>query len=184
MSQRIGFLYRHNKMIWLKIICYAVSNKCKTHERQAAECNTKIPLLLQCVLMERCLQVDPMDKLFGDVLCWKEHQDHQSRTFHVDREIPNHIYGKRETSICSGQLLKLGNEEIKALQKDPIEWPWHEKTHFRLNIMNTKRQIKGKLCHVVPIGVYKGSRWSFVSRLSFRYWSQRFDRIMLVFIRR
>lgn len=71
--------------------------------------------------MERCLQVDPMDKLFGDVLCCKEHQDHQSRTFHVDREIPNHIYGKRETSVCSGQLLKLGSEEIKALQKDPIE---------------------------------------------------------------
>lgn len=94
--------------------------------------------------MERCLQVDPMDKLFGDVLCCKEHQDHQSRTFHVDREIPNHINGKRETSVWSGQLLKLGDEKIKALQKDPIEWPWHEKTHFRLNIMNTKRQNKGE----------------------------------------
>lgn len=71
--------------------------------------------------MERCLQVDPMDKLFGDVLCCKNHQDHQSRTFHADREIPNQIYSKRETSVWSGQLLKLGYEKIKAVQKDPIE---------------------------------------------------------------
>lgn len=71
--------------------------------------------------MERCLQVDPLDKLFGDVLCCKEHQDHQSRTFHVDREIPDQIYSKWETSVWSGQLLKLGDEKIKAVQKDPTE---------------------------------------------------------------
>ena len=45
------------------------------------------------------------------------------------------------------------NEQIKTAQNNFYGQNWRESTDFHVVIMNSKGQLRGKLCHVVQIHV-------------------------------
>ena len=62
-----------------------------------------------------------------------------------------HVYGKRQTSDSSWEFLKIENEQIKTAQKIFVDKKLRETTYLCVEIMNSKRQVKGKIGHVVQI---------------------------------
>ena len=62
-----------------------------------------------------------------------------------------HVYGKRQTSDSSWEFLKIENEQIKTAQKIFRDKKLRETTYLCVEIMNSKRQVKGKIGHVVQI---------------------------------
>ena len=62
-----------------------------------------------------------------------------------------HVYGKRQTSDSSWEFLKIENEQIKTAQKIFMDKKLRETTYLCVEIMNSKRQVKGKIGHVVQI---------------------------------
>ena len=66
-----------------------------------------------------------------------------------NREFKLHPYGKRQTSDSSWELFKIENEQIKTATKIVMR----ETTNLCVEIMNSRRQAKGKLGHVVQIDV-------------------------------
>ena len=61
------------------------------------------------------------------------------------RECKLHVYDKRQT------LKKLENEQIKTNQKIFVDKKLRETTNLCEEIMNSRRQAKGKLSHVAQI---------------------------------
>ena len=65
-----------------------------------------------------------------------------------------HLYGKRQTSNSSWEFLKIENEKMKTAKKILMdEKKLRETTNLCVEIMNSKRQAKGKLAHVEQIRV-------------------------------
>ena len=64
-----------------------------------------------------------------------------------------HVYGKRQTSDSSWEFLKIENEQIKTAPKIFMDKKLRETTYLCVEIMNSKRQVKGKIGHVVQIRV-------------------------------
>ena len=62
-----------------------------------------------------------------------------------------YVYGKRQTSDSSWEFLKIENEQIKTAQKIFMDKKLRETTYLCVKIMNSKRQVKGKIGHVVQI---------------------------------
>ena len=62
-----------------------------------------------------------------------------------------HVYGKRQTSDSSWEFLKIENEQIKTAQKIFVDKKLRETTYLCVEIMNSKRQVKGKIGHLVQI---------------------------------
>ena len=62
-----------------------------------------------------------------------------------------HVYGKRQTSDSSWEFLKIENEQIKTAQKIFMDKKLRETTYLCVEIMNSKRQVKEKIGHVVQI---------------------------------
>jgi len=60
----------------------------------------------------------------------------------------------RQTSDSSWELFKIENEQIKTASKILMDKKLRETTNLcRVEIMNSRRQAKGKLGHVVQIDV-------------------------------
>ena len=49
----------------------------------------------------------------------------------------------------------MSNEQIKTAENNSYEQNWRESTDFRVVIINSKRQVDGKLGHVVQIHVFR-----------------------------
>ena len=65
------------------------------------------------------------------------------------REFKLHVYGNRQTSDSSREFLKIENELIKRAQNDSYGQKLRETTYLCTEIINSKRQVKTKLRHVV-----------------------------------
>ena len=72
------------------------------------------------------------------------------------REIKLHVYGKQQTSDSSWEsAVKIEKEQIKTAQK-LMDKKLSETTNLCVEIMNSKRQVKGKLGQVQEqIRVYR-----------------------------
>ena len=70
-----------------------------------------------------------------------------------NREIKIHVYGKRQTLDSSWEFLREKNKQIKTVQKSSYGENWLETTYFGVEVINSKRQLRGKLGHVVQIHV-------------------------------
>ena len=70
-----------------------------------------------------------------------------------NREFKLHPYGKRQTSDSSWELFKIENEQIKTATKIVMDKKLRETTNLCVEIMNSRRQAKGKLGHVAQIDV-------------------------------
>ena len=70
-----------------------------------------------------------------------------------NRDFKLHAYGKRQKSDSSFELFKIENEQIKTAQKILMDKKLGETTNLCVEIMNSRRQAKGKLGHVVQIDV-------------------------------
>ena len=68
-------------------------------------------------------------------------------TMYNKREYKLHVYGKRQVENFS----KIENEQIKTAQKILMDKKLHETTNLCVEIMNSKRQVKGRLGYVVQI---------------------------------
>ena len=64
-----------------------------------------------------------------------------------------HVYGKRKTSDLSWEFLKIENEQVKQLKTILMDKKLREATNLCEEIMNSKRQVKEKLGHLVQIRV-------------------------------
>ena len=60
-----------------------------------------------------------------------------------------HVYGKRQTLDSSWEFLKIENEQIKTAQTVLMDKKLRETTNVWVEIMNSRRQVKDKLGHVV-----------------------------------
>ena len=69
------------------------------------------------------------------------------------REIKIHVYGKRQTSDSGWEFLRMKNKQIKTVQNNFYGENWLEATYFWVELINSKRQLRGKLGHVVQIHV-------------------------------
>ena len=63
------------------------------------------------------------------------------------------LYLIRQTSDSSWELFKIENEQIKTAPKILLDKKLGETTNLCVEIMNSRRQVKGKLGHVVQIDV-------------------------------
>ena len=68
-----------------------------------------------------------------------------------NREIKIHVYGKRQTPVSSWGFLKTENKQIKTTQNNSYGLNWRETTYFCVEVINSKRQLRGKLGHAVQI---------------------------------
>ena len=64
----------------------------------------------------------------------------------IIREYKLHVYGKRQTSVKLGIFSK-----SKTARKILMDKKLRETTNLCLEVMNSKRQVKRKLGHVVQI---------------------------------
>ena len=76
-----------------------------------------------------------------------------SSVFKKSDEIKTKVYFKRLTSDSSIQILKKENELIKTAQNNCYGKNGHETNDFRVVVMNSQRQVMGKLGHVVQVHV-------------------------------
>ena len=77
--------------------------------------------------------------------------------FEVSREFKLRVYGKRQSSHSSLEFLKI---ELKWTDKNSSkQFSWikkkRETTNLVVEIMNSKRQVKRKVGHVVQIRVWR-----------------------------
>ena len=71
-----------------------------------------------------------------------------------NREFKSHVHGKRQKSDSSWEFLKIENEQMKTVQNNSYAGQkLREATNLCEEIMNSKRQVKGKLGHVVQTRV-------------------------------
>ena len=61
------------------------------------------------------------------------------------------VYGKGQTSDSSWEFLKIENKQIKIAQKILMGKKLRETANLCLEIMNSRRQAKGNLGHMVQI---------------------------------
>ena len=64
-------------------------------------------------------------------------------------EINIHVYDKRQTSDSSWESLREKNKQMKTVQNNSYGENWLETTYFGVEVINSKRQLRGKLGHVV-----------------------------------
>ena len=67
--------------------------------------------------------------------------------------IKTKVYFKRLTSDSSTQILKKENELIKTAQNNCYGKTGHETNDFRVVVINSERQVMGKLGHVAQVHV-------------------------------
>ena len=56
----------------------------------------------------------------------------------VIREIKSHVYGKRQMADSSGELPRI------TVQNNSYGQNWRETTHFLVEVINNKEQLRGK----------------------------------------
>ena len=61
------------------------------------------------------------------------------------------VYGKQQTSDSSWEFLRIEKKQIKTVQNNSYTKNWHETTYIWVEVINSKRQIRGKFGHVVQI---------------------------------
>ena len=67
------------------------------------------------------------------------------------REVGGHVYAKRQTS--DKLRISQSRRHIKTVQNNSYVWNWRETTHFLVEVINSQRQLREKLGHVVQIHV-------------------------------
>ena len=61
------------------------------------------------------------------------------------------VYGKQQTSDSSWEFLRIEKKQIKTVQNNSYTKNWHETTYMWVEVINSKRQIRGKFGYVVEI---------------------------------
>ena len=71
------------------------------------------------------------------------------------REFKIHVYGKRQTANVRFRLRISRNEKEadKTVQNNSYGENWLETTYFWVEVINTKRKLRGKVGHVLQINV-------------------------------
>ena len=83
------------------------------------------------------------------------------------REFKIHVYGKRQTSDSGWEFLGMKKKQIKTVQNNSYGENWLETTYYGVEVINSKRQLRGKVGHVLQIHVcHLAQTWILISLLS------------------